>query len=143
MAEDVFILDGVRTRSGRHGGALSGVRPDDLAATVVAALPERTPQLDPAAIDDVFFGNSNGAGEENRDFRLVSPQLREGTQQHVQSLVKIERSKKTDDGPSEQTKPGSQITVGRTGPGEGEAVDRVRHDRDLFARDPAGDHVAR
>jgi acetyl-CoA acetyltransferase family protein len=64
---DVYILDGVRTRTGRHGGALSGVRPDDLAATVVGALPKRTPQLDPSAIDDVFFGNSNGAGEENRD----------------------------------------------------------------------------
>jgi acetyl-CoA acetyltransferase family protein len=67
MAEEVYILDGVRTRTGRHGGAFSGARPDDLAATVVGALPERSPQLDPAAIDDVFFGNSNGAGEENRD----------------------------------------------------------------------------
>src|SRR5207247_3141355 len=67
------------------------------------------------------------AGEENGDFRLVSPQLRKGTQEHVQSLVKIERSKKTDDVPPEQTEPGSEVAVGRTGPGEGEAVDRVWH----------------
>jgi acetyl-CoA acetyltransferase family protein len=52
---------------GRHGGGLAGVRPDDLAAVVVGALPERSPELDPERIDDVFFGNSNGAGEENRD----------------------------------------------------------------------------
>lgn len=63
----VYILDGVRTPVGRHGGALAGVRPDDLAAHVVKSLAERAPSLDPARIDDVFFGNSNGAGEENRD----------------------------------------------------------------------------
>jgi acetyl-CoA acetyltransferase family protein len=64
---DAYILDAVRTPVGRHGGGLAGVRPDDLAATVVGALAERSQGLDPAAIDDVFFGNSNGAGEENRD----------------------------------------------------------------------------
>jgi len=64
---DAFIVDAVRTRSGRYGGGLAGVRPDDLAATVVGALAERSPDLDPEGIDDVFFGNSNGAGEENRD----------------------------------------------------------------------------
>jgi acetyl-CoA acetyltransferase family protein len=67
MAGEVYILDGVRTPTGRHGGALSGVRPDDLAAHVLEALVERSADLDPAAIDDVFFGNSNGAGEENRN----------------------------------------------------------------------------
>jgi acetyl-CoA acetyltransferase family protein len=64
---DTFIVDAVRTRTGRYGGGLAEVRPDDLAATVVGALAERSPDLDPARIDDVFFGNSNGAGEENRD----------------------------------------------------------------------------
>jgi acetyl-CoA acetyltransferase family protein len=64
---DVYIVDAVRTPVGKHGGALSGVRPDDLAAYVVAALVDRTPGLDPQRIDDVFFGNANGAGEENRD----------------------------------------------------------------------------
>jgi acetyl-CoA acetyltransferase family protein len=67
MAGEVYILDGIRTPTGRHGGALSGVRPDDLAAHVLEALVERSADLDPAAIDDVFFGNSNGAGEENRN----------------------------------------------------------------------------
>jgi acetyl-CoA acetyltransferase family protein len=64
---DVYIVDAVRTPFGKYGGALSGVRPDDLAAHVVRSLLARTPQLDPARIDDVFFGNANGAGEENRD----------------------------------------------------------------------------
>jgi len=64
---DAFLYDAVRTPFGRYGGALAGVRPDDLAAHVVRALVERSPALDPAAIDDAIFGNANGAGEENRD----------------------------------------------------------------------------
>ncbi len=57
----------MRTPFGRYGGALAGVRPDDLAAHVVRTLVARAPALDPEAIDDVFFGNANGAGEDNRD----------------------------------------------------------------------------
>ncbi|WP_240135732.1 thiolase family protein [Streptomyces sp. MUM 178J] len=64
---DVYIVDAVRTPVGRFGGALSSVRPDDLAARVVRALADRTPDLDPARIDDVVFGDANGAGEDNRD----------------------------------------------------------------------------
>ncbi|MGW4033477.1 thiolase family protein [Streptomyces sp. NPDC004838] len=64
---DVYVVDAVRTPIGKYGGALSGVRPDDLAAGVLSALMTRTPELDPARVDDVFFGNANGAGEENRD----------------------------------------------------------------------------
>lgn len=64
---DVYIVDAVRTPVGKYGGALSGVRPDDLAAGVLRALLDRTPELDPARIDDVFLGNANGAGEENRN----------------------------------------------------------------------------
>jgi acetyl-CoA acetyltransferase family protein len=64
---DVYVVDAVRTPIGKYGGALSAVRPDDLAAGVLGALVSRTPDLDPARIDDVFFGNANGAGEENRD----------------------------------------------------------------------------
>jgi acetyl-CoA acetyltransferase family protein len=67
MASATYIVDAVRTPTGRYGGALAGVRPDDLAARVVGALPERSPGLDPERIDDVLFGNANGAGEENRD----------------------------------------------------------------------------
>ncbi|MFD0032345.1 acetyl-CoA C-acyltransferase [Streptomyces sp. NPDC055059] len=64
---DVYVVDAVRTPIGRYGGALSGVRPDDLAAGVLRALVDRSPALDPACIDDVIFGNANGAGEDNRD----------------------------------------------------------------------------
>ena len=67
MSDDVFLLDAVRTPVGRYHGALADVRPDDLAATVLRAVVERSPWLDPARIDDVWFGNANGAGEENRD----------------------------------------------------------------------------
>ncbi|MDX3071576.1 thiolase family protein [Streptomyces sp. NPDC088354] len=64
---EVYIVDAVRTPVGKYGGALSGVRPDDLAAHVVGSLMARTPDLDPARVDDVFFGDANGAGEDNRD----------------------------------------------------------------------------
>ena len=67
MSGEVYILDAVRTPIGRYGGALAGVRPDDLAAHVVREVARRSPELDPARIDDVQFGNANGAGEENRD----------------------------------------------------------------------------
>ena len=67
MSEDVFILDAVRTPIGRHGGALAGVRPDDLAAGVISGIVQRSPSLDPAAIGDVVFGDNNGAGEDNRN----------------------------------------------------------------------------
>jgi acetyl-CoA acetyltransferase family protein len=62
-----FIVDAVRTPIGRHGGALAGIRPDDLAAGAIAALLRRTPDLDPARIDDLYFGDANGAGEDNRN----------------------------------------------------------------------------
>lgn len=64
---DVYIVDAVRTPVGKYGGALSRVRPDDLASHVVRALVDRSPALDPARVDDVVLGNANGAGEENRD----------------------------------------------------------------------------
>jgi acetyl-CoA acetyltransferase family protein len=62
-----YILDAVRTPFGRYGGGLAGVRPDDLAAHAVRSLLRRTPELDPARIDDVLFGDANGAGEDNRN----------------------------------------------------------------------------
>jgi 3-oxoadipyl-CoA thiolase len=63
----VFICDAVRTPIGRYGGALSGVRPDDLAAHVLKALLERNPGLDPAAVEEVLLGCANQAGEDNRN----------------------------------------------------------------------------
>lgn len=61
-----FVYDAVRTPFGRAGGALSGVRPDDLAALVMKAIAERS-GADPSVIDDVVFGDANQAGEDNRD----------------------------------------------------------------------------
>jgi acetyl-CoA acyltransferase len=67
MTEAAWVVDAVRTPIGKIGGGLAGVRPDDLAAGVIGALVARQPGLDPGAIDDVYFGNGNGAGEENRN----------------------------------------------------------------------------
>ncbi|MFD3918546.1 thiolase family protein [Streptomyces sp. NPDC058595] len=72
---DVYVVDAVRTPIGKFGGALSSVRPDDLAAHVVRALVDRTPELDPARIDDVVLGAANGAGEDNRDVARMAALL--------------------------------------------------------------------
>jgi acetyl-CoA acetyltransferase family protein len=74
---DVYVVDAVRTPIGRYGGALSGVRPDDLAAGALRALLARSPNLDPARVDDVVLGNANGAGEENRDIARMAVLLAE------------------------------------------------------------------
>jgi acetyl-CoA acyltransferase len=63
----VYIVDAVRTPIGRYSGGLASVRPDDLAAHALRELLARTPDLDPSRIEDVYFGNANGAGEENRN----------------------------------------------------------------------------
>jgi acetyl-CoA acetyltransferase family protein len=62
-----YVIDAVRTPFGRFGGTLAGVRPDDLAASTLKALLERTPNLDPSRIDDVLLGAANQSGEDNRD----------------------------------------------------------------------------
>jgi acetyl-CoA acetyltransferase family protein len=72
---DVYILDAVRTPFGRYGGALAEVRPDDLAAHVLRTLLERSPDLDPAAIEDVLLGDANQAGEDNRDVARMAALL--------------------------------------------------------------------
>ncbi|WP_413810714.1 thiolase family protein [Streptomyces sp. OE57] len=64
---DVYIVDAVRTPFGKYNGALASVRPDDLAAGAIRALLARTPDLAPSRIEDVYLGNANGAGEENRN----------------------------------------------------------------------------
>jgi acetyl-CoA acetyltransferase family protein len=75
VTAEVLVLDTVRTPVGRHGGALAGTRPDDLAAHVLRELLARRPNLDPATVDDVIFGNGNGAGEENRDVARMAALL--------------------------------------------------------------------
>ena len=64
---EVFLCDGVRTPFGRYGGALSGVRVDDLAALPLKALVARNTRVDWAALDDVYYGCANQAGEDNRN----------------------------------------------------------------------------
>ena len=64
---DTYVLDAIRTPIGRFGAGFADVRPDDLAAHVVKTVVSRASELDPAAIDDVFFGDANGAGEDNRN----------------------------------------------------------------------------
>ncbi|AHI23471.1 thiolase family protein [Corynebacterium vitaeruminis] len=63
---EAYLVSGKRTPVGRYGGALSSVRPDDLAALVVKAVVEDA-GIDPVAVDEVILGNANGAGEENRN----------------------------------------------------------------------------
>ena len=62
-----FICDAIRTPFGRYGGALSSIRTDDLGAIPLRALMARNPQVDWAAVTDVFYGNANQAGEDNRN----------------------------------------------------------------------------
>jgi 3-oxoadipyl-CoA thiolase len=64
---DAFLVDGVRTPFGSHGGALAAVRPDDLAACTLRALADRHPHVDWEAVDDVVLGGANQAGEDNRN----------------------------------------------------------------------------
>ena len=71
MAE-AFICDAVRTSIGRYGGVLARVRADDLGAVPMKALLNRNPGLDPAAIDEVFYGCANQAGEDNRNVARMS-----------------------------------------------------------------------
>lgn len=62
-----FVYSAVRTPFGRFNGALADIRPDDLAAVALKGLLDGAPQLDPGVIGDVYWGNANGAGEDNRN----------------------------------------------------------------------------
>ncbi len=72
---EAFICDAVRTPIGRYGGSLSTVRTDDLAAIPIAALVERNPSLDPAAVEDLAYGCANQAGEDNRNVARMAALL--------------------------------------------------------------------
>jgi acetyl-CoA acyltransferase len=72
---DAYLIDAVRTPFGRHRGGLSGIRTDDLAALPLAALLARHPGLDPARVDDVILGDTNGAGEDNRNVARMAALL--------------------------------------------------------------------
>ncbi|MEW1980694.1 thiolase family protein [Citricoccus sp. NPDC079358] len=77
--QDAYLYDAVRTPFGKVGGALAKTRPDDLAALVVAESVKRAPKLAGSgaagAIDEVVFGNANGAGEENRNVARMATLL--------------------------------------------------------------------
>ena len=70
-----YICDGIRSPIGRFGGALSRLRPDDMAAQVIQALLARHSGLDPAAIEEVFLGCANQAGEDNRNVARMAALL--------------------------------------------------------------------
>ena len=70
----VFIVEALRTPIGRYGGALAEVRPDDLAAHIIAALVDRS-GVDPSTIDDVILGCANQAGEDNRNVARMAALL--------------------------------------------------------------------
>ena len=69
---EAFIVDGIRTPVGNFGGTLAPVRADDLGAHVIKGLMDRHPNLDPALIEDVYFGCANQAGEDNRNVARMS-----------------------------------------------------------------------
>jgi 3-oxoadipyl-CoA thiolase len=71
----VYVIDAVRTPIAKYAGALSSVRPDDLAAHVIKALLERNPQIDANEIEDVIFGAANQAGEDNRNVARMAALL--------------------------------------------------------------------
>jgi acetyl-CoA acetyltransferase family protein len=76
MAERAaYVYEAVRTPFGRYGGALSGIRPDDLAGHSLRALLDRVPGLDLERIDDVIMGDANGAGEDNRNVARMAALL--------------------------------------------------------------------
>jgi acetyl-CoA acyltransferase len=72
---DAFICDAIRTPFGRYGGSLSAVRADDLAALPLAALIDRNQGVDWAAVDDLFYGCANQAGEDNRNIGRMAALL--------------------------------------------------------------------
>jgi 3-oxoadipyl-CoA thiolase len=82
---EAFLVGGVRTPMGRYGGVLSGVRPDDLAALVLAETVART-GVDPGAIDMVLFGAANQAGEDNRNVARMASLLA-GLPDHVPGVT--------------------------------------------------------
>src|SRR5665213_1474155 len=75
QANPVFVCDALRSPFGRYGGVFASVRPDDLAAHAIRALVSRAPQLDPAAVEEVFLGCANQAGEDNRNIARMASLL--------------------------------------------------------------------
>ncbi len=73
--QDVYLCDGIRTPIGRYGGALSGIRPDDLGALPIKSLMARNSSVDWSQLEEVYFGCVNQAGEDNRNIARMSALL--------------------------------------------------------------------
>lgn len=73
--QKVYVIDAVRTPVGRYGGALSGIRPDDLLAKTIQAILKRNPKIDVNEIEDVIAGDANQAGEDNRNVARMAALL--------------------------------------------------------------------
>ncbi|MEJ7611783.1 MAG: hypothetical protein WKF88_11445 [Ferruginibacter sp.] len=73
--ENVYVIDALRTPIGKYGGALAGVRPDDLLAHVIRELVKRNPDADVNAVEDVIAGAANQAGEDNRNVARMAALL--------------------------------------------------------------------
>ncbi len=87
---DAFICDAVRTPIGRYGGALSGLRADDLAAVPLRALMQRNPHVDWAQVDDLIYGCANQAGEDNRNVgRMAALDAGDGAGDDCESAVRV------------------------------------------------------
>ncbi|HEY6283124.1 MAG TPA: hypothetical protein VIW22_04285, partial [Nitrososphaerales archaeon] len=74
MKNEAVVIDAVRTPIGKYGGILRSVRPDDLGALVLRSVLSRT-KIDPSTVDDVYFGCSNQAGEDNRNVARMATLL--------------------------------------------------------------------
>jgi acetyl-CoA acyltransferase len=72
---EAFVVDGVRTVFGKAGGLLAGVRPDDLAAAVLAELLRRNPALPAEAVEDVYWGATNQSGDDSRNVARIAAVL--------------------------------------------------------------------
>ncbi len=73
--QTAYVIDAVRTPIGKYGGALSGMRPDDLLAHVIKVLVKRNENIDPSAIEDVIAGGANQSGEDNRNVARMAALL--------------------------------------------------------------------
>ena len=73
--QTVYVIDALRTPIGKYGGALSGVRPDDMLAYVIKALINRNPSIDINTIEDVIAGDANQSGEDNRNVARMAALL--------------------------------------------------------------------
>ena len=120
IAREVYLVDAVRTPIAKFRGGLAAVRPDDLAAHVVVALGKRNPALY-EQLDQVSFGATNQAGEDNRDVARMARPPRgapvRGARRHVESPLRL--------GPRGRRDAVRRVGDGRSGRGDRAAASRA------------------